>query len=51
VVPLVRRGDPDLHAHVEAADNALDVDDDGFAWIARAQPLAVTVVGEHTEWL
>jgi hypothetical protein len=51
VVPLARRGDPDLHAHVEAAENAIDVDDDGFAWIARAQPLAVVVVGEHTEWL
>jgi len=51
VVPLARRGDPDLHAHVDASDNALDVDDDGFAWIARAQLLAVTVVGEHTEWL
>lgn len=51
VVPIARRGDPDLHAHVDAADNALDVDDDGFAWIARARPLSVVVVGEHTEWL
>ncbi len=51
VVPLARRGDPDLHAHVDAPDNALDVDDDGFAWIARARPLSVVVVGEHTEWL
>jgi hypothetical protein len=51
VVPLARRGDANLHAHVEAPDNALDVDDDGFAWIARARPLAVVVVGEHSEWL
>lgn len=51
VVPLARRGDPDLHAHIEAPDNALDVDDDGFAWIARARALSVVVVGEHTEWL
>lgn len=51
IVPLARRGDPDLHAHVEAPDNALDVDDDGFAWIARARALSVVVVGEHTEWL
>jgi len=51
VVPLARRGDPDLHAHVDAPDNALDVDDDGFAWISRARPLSVVVVGEHTEWL
>ena len=51
VVPLARRGDPDLHAHVDAPDNALDVDDDGYAWISRARPLSVVVVGEHTEWL
>ncbi len=51
VVPLLRRGDPDLHAHVDAPDNALDVDDDGFAWISRARPLSVVIVGEHTEWL
>lgn len=51
VVPLARRGDPELHAHVDAPDNALDVDDDGFAWISRARPLSVVVVGEHTEWL
>ena len=41
IVPLTRQGDPALHAHVDAPENALDVDDDGFAWIARAPPLAV----------
>lgn len=51
VIALSRHGDPALRAHVEAADNALDVDDDGFAWIARARLLSVRVVGEHTEWL
>jgi len=51
VVPLARQGDPALHAHIEAPDNALDVDDDGYAWIARARPLSVVVVGEHTEWI
>jgi hypothetical protein len=51
VVPLTRQGDPGLHAHIDAPDNALDVDDDGYAWIARARPLSVVVVGEHTEWL
>ena len=51
VVPLARQGDPALHAHIEASDNALDVDDDGYAWIARARPLSVVVVGEHTEWI
>ena len=51
IVPLTRQGDPSLHAHIEGSDNALEVDDDGFAWIARARPLAVTVVGDHTEWM
>ena len=51
VIPLSRQGDPALRAHVEAADNALDVDDDGFAWISRARLLSIVVAGEHTEWL
>jgi hypothetical protein len=51
VIPLTRQGDPALRAHVEASQNALGVDDDGFAWIGRAQRLSVVVVGEHTEWL
>ncbi len=51
VVPLTRQGDPALHAHVDAPDNALDLDDDGYAWIARARPLNVVVVGDHTDWL
>ena len=51
VVPLTRQGDASLHAHVEAPDNALDVDDDGYAWIAHARPLSVVVVGDHTDWL
>jgi aerotolerance regulator-like protein len=51
IIALPRQGDPALRAHVDAADNALDVDDDGFAWIGRARLLAIAVVGEHTEWL
>ena len=51
VIPLARQGEPALRAHVEASQNALDADDDGFAWIGRAQRLSVVVVGEHTEWL
>jgi hypothetical protein len=51
VIPLARQGDPALRAHVEASQNALDVDDDSVAWIERAQRLSVLVVGEHTEWL
>lgn len=51
VLALGRGGDPALHAHVEAADNALDVDDDAFAWIAHAKPVSITVVGQQTGWL
>ena len=51
VIPLSRQGHAALIAHVEADRNALEIDDDGFAWIARAQRLSVVVVGEHTEWL
>ena len=50
-VPLVAGGDAMLRARVEAPKNALPVDDEAFAWIARAQPLSVTVVGQQTTWL
>jgi hypothetical protein len=51
VVPIARRGDPALRARVDARDNALDVDDEAVAWMDRAQPIAVAVVGEQTAWL
>jgi hypothetical protein len=51
VLPLGRGADPALHAHIEAAGNALAIDDDAFAWIEHAKPVAITVVGLHTEWL
>jgi hypothetical protein len=51
VVPLARGGDPSLQARVEAPQNALDIDDQAFAWIEGAQPRAVTVVGQRTDWL
>jgi von Willebrand factor type A domain len=44
VVPLAPGGGPRLIAHVSAAANALAVDDDAVAWMAVAEPLAVTVV-------
>lgn len=50
-VPIAGRGDPALHLHAEASDNALAVDDDGYAWVDRARPLSVMVVGTQTEWL
>ncbi len=51
VVPLARGSESSLRAHVEAAQDALPADDEAFAWIAHAQPLDVTIVGERTEWL
>ncbi len=51
VLPLARGGDAALHARVEAAGNALDIDDDAFAWMARSRPVRVTVVGQQTSWL
>jgi hypothetical protein len=51
VIPLVRLGDAALSARIEAPQNALDVDDEGFAWIDRAQRMSVVVVGEQTDWL
>jgi len=44
VVPLAATGDARLRAHVSAKQDALEDDDDAVAWIASAQPLAVTVV-------
>jgi len=51
VIPLARQGDAALRARIEAAQNALAVDDESVAWIERAQRLSVVVVGEHAEWL
>lgn len=51
LVPLARGGDPRMRVHVEAAQDALDVDDDAFAWIEHANPISITVVGQHTGWL
>ena len=51
VVPLPRGGDPVLRARLTAPENALDVDDEAVAWIERAEPLSVTVVGQDTSWL
>lgn len=51
VVPLPAGGDPRLRAHVSASENALAEDDDAVAWIAEAQPLAVTVVTEQANAL
>jgi Ca-activated chloride channel homolog len=51
VLPIPRAGDPALRARVQAPQNAVDADDESYAWIDRAQRLSTVVVGEHTEWL
>ena len=51
VIPVPQGGDAALQVHVEAAKNALEADDTAFAWVARSRPIAVTVVGDRTEWL
>ncbi len=51
VIPLARGADPILRVQIDAPSNALDVDDETYAWIAGARQLAITVVGQHPEWL
>ncbi len=51
MVPLSRGNDRRLRVHVAAPHNALEVDDDAFAWIEHAAPVGVTVVGQQTGWL
>lgn len=51
IVPLDAQGDRRLVGRVEADRDALAADNEALAWIDRAQPLAVTVVGDDTRWL
>lgn len=51
IIPLQRGGDATLRARVEAPVDALAIDNEAVAWIERARPLRVTVVGQHTSWL
>jgi hypothetical protein len=51
VLPLSSAGDRRLVARVEASDDALAADNQALAWIERAQPLRLTVVGDDTAWL
>jgi len=50
-VPIAGRGDAALHLHVEGPANALAIDDDAYAWVDRARPLSVLVVGAQAEWV
>lgn len=51
IIPLARGPEPSLKAQVAAPANALGIDDDAFAWIDRARPRPVTIVGSRTAWL
>ena len=51
IVPLGLTGDPRVRARVSAPDNALAVDDEAVAWIARAEELSVTVVSAEPGFL
>lgn len=51
VLTLRRGGDPALHARVEAAGDALRIDDEAWAWIDAARPVAITVVSQQAGWL
>ena len=44
MVPVGRTGDARVRARISAPNNALAIDDEAVAWIARAEALAVTVV-------
>lgn len=50
-IPLESQGGARLRAHVSAARNALDVDDDAVAWLTMADPVSVTVVSENAKVL
>jgi hypothetical protein len=51
IVPLGLEGDARVRARISARDNALSVDDEAVAWIANAEPLAVTVVSDAPGFL
>jgi hypothetical protein len=51
VIPVPQGGDPALRVHVAAPENALEADDNAFAWVARSRPVTIAVVGDRIEWL
>jgi len=51
MVPVGRTGDPRVRARISAPNNALAIDDEAVAWIARAEALAVTVVSAEPGFL
>jgi hypothetical protein len=51
VIPVPQGGDAALRVHVSAPRNALEADDNAFAWVARSRPVTIAVVGDRIEWL
>lgn len=51
MVPLGLTGEPRVRARISAPNNALEVDDEAVAWIARAETLNVTVVSAEPGFL
>src|SRR5262249_20260554 len=51
VVRLPHGGAPDLHARIDADNDALSSDNDAFGWIQSAKPLTVAVVSDQPAWL
>ena len=50
-LPIARGSEAVLRARVSARSNALDADDEAYAWVENARPLDVAIVGEETAWL
>lgn len=51
IVRLPRGGVSDVRARIDAAHDALALDNEAYAWIADARPLTVAVVGTQTGWM
>ena len=51
VVPVARGGEPLLEARIEAASDALAIDNQARVWVERARPLQVVVSGAALDWL
>jgi len=51
VVRLGHGDDRDVRARIQAPEDALAIDDEAFATMARSRTLAVTIVGAQTGWL
>ena len=51
VFPIARGSDPSLRARIEASGNALEIDDEAFAYAAGTRPRTIVLVGNDSGWL